>query len=164
MIADTGEQRFNALKDAQSPLAVAMIDIDHFKKINDQFGHDTGDYAIRHVASVLSQQLHGKHLIGRHGGEEFVAIIENAAAEAANRTVEHLRAAVENTAFQLKNDKRRITVSIGVGVLSPQDKSFDNLLLRADRALYAAKAAGRNRVVMDDVMPAEKISANYVPF
>ena len=164
MIADTGEQRFNALKDAQSPLAVAMIDIDHFKKINDQFGHDIGDQAIKHVATVVRQLLQSQHLIGRHGGEEFVAIFEDAEIAAAQVIAERLRSAIENAPFQLEKDAHRITVSIGVSVLSSQDKTFDNLLLRADRALYAAKAAGRNRVEMDDVMPAEKISANYVPF
>ena len=154
MIADTGEQRFSTLKDARNPLAVAMIDIDHFKKINDQFGHDIGDYAIKHVATVLNQQLRGEHMIGRQGGEEFVAIFENAAIETAQAAAERLRLAIENTPFELEKNAHKITVSIGVSVLSPVDKTFDHLLLRADRALYVAKAAGRNRVEIDFVASA----------
>jgi diguanylate cyclase (GGDEF)-like protein len=149
MIADTGKQRFDALKDSESSLAVAMIDIDHFKKINDQFGHDFGDQAIKHVAAVLRQQLHSQHLIGRHGGEEFVAILENTALESAHAAAERLRTAIEKTPMSVGGNVQEICISIGVSVLSPVDKTFDNLLLRADRALYSAKEAGRNRVEID---------------
>ena len=154
IIAETGKQRFNALKGSQTPLSVAMIDIDHFKKINDQFGHDVGDLAIKHVVSALSQQLRAIALLGRQGGEEFVAIFENSAIEAAEVAAEKLRFNIENTPFKLDASEHRITVSIGISALSSADKSFDNLLLRADRALYAAKAAGRNRVATDRMQSA----------
>lgn len=126
-----------------------MIDIDHFKRINDQFGHDIGDQAIKHVVFVLSQQLRGLYMLGRQGGEEFVAIFEKAAVEAAQAVAESLRSVIESTLFKLDSNEHQITVSIGISTLSPADKSFDNLLLRADRALYAAKVAGRNRVEID---------------
>lgn len=142
------EARFkHAKRSSSSALAVAAIDIDHFKSINDQYGHDVGDQALQHVAQVLAEQCRsGAHQIGRHGGEEFVAVFEVADQAEAVTAAERLRQAIEAQPLRYTSGSLSMTVSIGVGALQANDDRFDDLLQRADRALYSAKAKGRNRV------------------
>jgi len=147
-ITGTGASRFNAAQRSGAALAVAIIDVDHFKSINDRFGHDMGDRALKHLAAVLAHHCRGPHLVGRHGGEEFVAVLEDAGRAEAGAAAERLRLAVEQNPLAEGDLRLPITVSIGVGCIAPQDREFDDLLRRADKALYAAKSAGRNRVEM----------------
>jgi diguanylate cyclase (GGDEF)-like protein len=126
-------------------LALLMIDADHFKRINDAHGHECGDEALRTLARVLQKSLGENRLVGRLGGEEFVAVLRNTDEPAAMAHAEALRAAVEQTQFEVEGSPVALRVSVGVAMIEPDD-DFARLLRRADQALYAAKQAGRNRV------------------
>lgn len=145
-LAEAGERRFRAARDNGTPLAVAIIDIDHFKSINDRYGHDIGDRALKHVADLLERNCRVNELPGRQGGEEFVVVLTAADGEAALTAGERLRQAVAGSHFTEAGLSLPITVSIGIALLDADDDSFDRFLGRADTALYAAKANGRNRV------------------
>lgn len=151
-ITDSGTACFSdALRaGAGNGLAVAVIDIDHFKRINDQYGHDAGDVALKHVARVLAEHCRGPHRVGRQGGEEFVALFVTTDASQAQAGAERLRRAVESAPVTLAGETVTLTISVGVGVFNGQDTSYDQLVRRADLAVYAAKAGGRNRVVIAD--------------
>ncbi|MGP1609155.1 MAG: GGDEF domain-containing protein [Burkholderiales bacterium] len=123
-----------------------MIDIDHFKKINDRFGHAAGDRALRIVAGQLAGRLRPDDLLARYGGEEFVVVLPGTGAEAGHAIAEDLRTCIEGVAFRGQKQPLQITLSCGIALLkmgdTPED-AFD----RADRALYRAKHGGRNRCV-----------------
>lgn len=125
-----------------APLGIVMIDIDHFKRINDRFGHATGDMALRAVAAVLRARLRKSDIAARLGGEEFVLMLPGANAEDALRAASELVALVADTVFDTVG---RITISCGVAQMTPADAGVDAALRRADKALYEAKAEGRNR-------------------
>ncbi|MEO8384076.1 MAG: GGDEF domain-containing protein [Betaproteobacteria bacterium] len=145
----TGQSRFAAARRTGHKIAVAIIDIDHFKSFNDHFGHECGDQALKHVAALLAQNCRGPSLVGRLGGEEFVALFENAGTNEALAAAERLRASIEQAPVILSGETRRITVSIGISLIANDDNAFDDVLRRADRALYVAKSSGRNRVESD---------------
>jgi diguanylate cyclase (GGDEF)-like protein len=147
----TGEARFNAARRAGQRFAVAIVDIDHFKSINDRFGHEAGDHALKRVAAVLEANCRGPYMVGRQGGEEFVVLLEDASFADAAAAADRLREAVERMDVELNGATHRMTVSIGLGTMSAADEGYEDVLRRADRALYAAKAAGRNRVESGDV-------------
>jgi diguanylate cyclase (GGDEF)-like protein len=148
MIMSTGEARFGTARRNGTGLAVAVIDIDHFKKINDEFGHDAGDLALKQVANVLAQHCRGPNMVGRQGGEEFVALLDVAHASEARAAAERLRTAVASMPFVHGDARHAVSVSIGIGIIDAEDRSLDDLLRRADLALYQAKTLGRNRVEM----------------
>jgi diguanylate cyclase (GGDEF)-like protein len=125
-----------------SPLSLLMIDVDHFKSFNDIFGHPAGDAALQRVANAL-RVARPSDLVARYGGEEFAAILPATSRDGALLMAERMREAVENTPVLL----RKLTVSIGAGTLAPGCSDSARLIALADRALYAAKHAGRNRVV-----------------
>lgn len=150
-IMGTGEARFNAARRSGAGFAVAVLDIDHFKAVNDRFGHDTGDAALQHIAGILTRECRGPNMAGRQGGEEFVALFEDASGSQASLAAERLRRAVEAAEFLADGAPVKLSVSIGVGVIGAQDAQFADLLRRADQALLAAKACGRNRVVLSGV-------------
>lgn len=149
-ISSTGVTRFNTAQRSGAAFAAAVVDIDHFKTVNDRFGHDVGDLALRHVAAVLAQNCRGPNMVGRQGGEEFVALLEAETMDDAMVAAERMRAAVEGMPLQLNDaslpPQLPITVSIGIGQIAATDRHFDDVLRRADKALYAAKESGRNRV------------------
>jgi diguanylate cyclase (GGDEF)-like protein len=145
-ISTTGTARFNAARRVGAGVAVALVDVDHFKSINDRFGHSTGDAALCHVANLLASHCRGLNMVGRLGGEEFLAIFEDANAADAKIAAERLRAAIESTPFTAGGQTIAITASLGVAAIEESDERFDHMLDRADKALYAAKAGGRNRV------------------
>jgi diguanylate cyclase (GGDEF)-like protein len=129
-----------------TPLAVAVIDIDHFKSVNDQHGHAAGDHALRHVAAILAAAAPAGALVGRHGGEEFVTLLPHHDGEHARAVAEHLRSEIARQACVAGDRQLTLTVSIGIGIATAADRDHDDMLRRADDALYAAKANGRNRV------------------
>lgn len=141
-----GERRFANARDKPAGMALALIDIDHFKSINDRYGHDVGDLALKHVAAQLVSACREPELPARQGGEEFVVLFEGVDAAHAQAVGERLRRAVADTPFSSGELTLPLTVSIGVAVRTAADHDFDQLLRRADEALYAAKAGGRNRV------------------
>lgn len=129
------------------PFAVAVIDIDHFKAINDQHGHDAGDTVLQQVAALLRAQCRGEQVVGRQGGEEFVALLPEADRDGAAAVAERIRAAVAATPVAVGAATRlSLTVSIGVATAQHPGTNFDAILKQADIALYDAKASGRNCV------------------
>ncbi|HZV64128.1 MAG TPA: GGDEF domain-containing protein, partial [Telluria sp.] len=126
--------------------AVLMLDIDHFKTVNDEFGHATGDAVLRHMAGLMRAGQRKIDTLGRVGGEEFAVLLPGASLEAAAAYAERLRQSVAETPLVNEGREIAITVSIGIASIRPQDASADAALIRADRALYNAKDAGRNRV------------------
>ncbi|MCQ8782501.1 PleD family two-component system response regulator [Mangrovibrevibacter kandeliae] len=129
------------------PLALLIADIDHFKRINDEWGHDAGDMVLRQFAARLAESVRGSDLACRFGGEEFVVLMPEADHRAAEITAERLRQCVADTPFETGRGSIPVTVSSGYAVLSGEPDDADTLLKRADAGLYAAKRAGRNRVM-----------------
>ncbi len=123
-------------------LSLLMIDIDHFKSINDRFGHQVGDDMLRLVSGVLRTQVRTTDIVGRYGGEEFLVLMPDTGPEGALLVAEKVRRAVADKVIQ----PVPVTISIGVATTSEHDVTLDRTLSRADAALYAAKEAGRNRV------------------
>ncbi|MCZ8235279.1 MAG: diguanylate cyclase [Inhella sp.] len=129
-----------------SSLAVLVIDIDHFKQINDQHGHAVGDTALRHLGQVLRQHLRPYDLSGRLGGEEFCVVSADTDLEGARRSAERLRQASLVYGHDANGQPLGLTLSIGVAVVQADDQSPHDAIRRADAALYRAKQNGRNRV------------------
>lgn len=144
-----------------SGCAALMIDVDHFKAINDRFGHAEGDNVLATVAAVIASQLRTSDVLGRIGGEEFLIWLPETSIEAAMALAERLRAAVADLQFELGGDPQTITVSIGAAARTTADLQPEMLIRRADRALYVAKHAGRNRVAaLPEVASYAKVNAN----
>lgn len=128
-----------------NPCAVLLIDIDHFKAINDSLGHQAGDQCLRAVGAIIARNIRGLDRAGRIGGEEFVILMPETTSEMARTVGERLRTAIQTTELRHANGEP-VTASIGIAVASVSD-TVDSLLARADRALYQAKRQGRNRVI-----------------
>ena len=124
-----------------------ILDIDHFKQVNDRHGHLAGDAVLRHVAGVLQQRVRAQDIVGRYGGEEFLVVLPDTGLDGAQHLALQLCRAVQTTPCVWRSETIAVTVSIGVfgGRLEPQDH-WDLLLHAADSALYRAKEGGRNRV------------------
>ncbi len=133
----------------QKPLAVLMLDIDHFKQLNDTYGHEAGDVVLREVAAVMRQAVRSEDTVCRYGGEEFVVILPELATDDALTRAESIRHMVSELRIYNRGEAlREVTISIGVAVYPENGDSLDQLLGLADRALYEAKHLGRNRVVL----------------
>ena len=139
------DQEVNLWHQRGNSLSLAMLDLDHFKRINDGYGHLAGDKVLKIIASVLRKRLRASDFIARFGGEEFVMLMPNSSLTDALAAGEVLRAAIEACPFHFKGEPVTITVSMGVAQFQPGERS-DVALKRADAALYRAKAAGRNQV------------------
>jgi diguanylate cyclase (GGDEF)-like protein len=136
-----------ALRHAR-PMALVMLDIDHFKRINDQHGHPVGDRALGLFAQALQQTVRQPDLVGRYGGEEFCIVLPLSGADAAQAVDQRLREAVRRDVVPALGFD--MTFSAGVALARPDDQGLDDLIGRADRALYEAKQGGRNRLVADE--------------
>jgi diguanylate cyclase (GGDEF)-like protein len=129
------------------PYALLMLDMDHFKSVNDTCGHRAGDQVLCHVAAIVRARLRSQDLVGRYGGEEFVVLLPGTPAQGAAVLAERLREAVAQAPCECQGRPIPVTVSIGVcGARLESGDTWDQLIHAADQALYAAKAAGRNRV------------------
>ncbi len=141
------EEEFQNASQTKQPLAVIMIDIDHFKAINDHYGHDEGDRALIHVASLLKTSLRKHDIVARFGGEEFLVVLPRAIMKDAVIIAERIRKSVETTPLSVGNEPVHLTVSLGVaGIPAVWTNSKEELTKCADTALYEAKEKGRNRV------------------
>jgi diguanylate cyclase (GGDEF)-like protein len=130
------------------PLALALLDIDHFKRVNDQFGHAVGDRVLRDFGALLRQQLRGADLLARWGGEEFVVVLTGEGARRAAQIMDRLKRAVENHPWHRLSEGLALTTSVGLTLQHPSETPppWAQVVLRADQALYRAKASGRNQV------------------
>lgn len=130
-----------------SPSALIMLDIDHFKRVNDTYGHAVGDVVLKHLTATVSRELRKNDLLGRLGGEEFAVLLAGVDEPTALRRAEHLRLAIERQAVSVSDlGPIRFTVSLGICLLQQTDTSVEECLERADAALYHSKRTGRNRV------------------
>jgi diguanylate cyclase len=130
---------------SKTPCSVALIDLDWFKRVNDAYGHPTGDEVLRTFAITVFANIRHIDRFGRYGGEEFLLVLPDTPDGAAARIVDRLRAIVAELDWSAFSPGMRITISAGLATLKP-DESPDALLARADSALYSAKARGRNRI------------------
>lgn len=129
------------------PLSILMVDIDHFKRVNDSHGHMVGDQALKAVANALKDSLRNIDMVFRYGGEEFMALLSSTNCEAASMVGERLRTAVLGIQCLIENQAIELSVSLGCATLLPGE-SMDSLMRRADNALFVAKRDGRNRLSM----------------
>ncbi len=132
-----------------TPLALALLDLDNFKRVNDNHGHQTGDEVLRRVASRLLSAVRGDDAICRLGGDEFLVLMADTDAKVANRVAERIRHAITDTPVPTRDGAMAVSVSVGCTIRQPRDTAaVEALLERADQALMQSKAAGRNRVRM----------------
>ena len=141
------DHEINQWQQHGNTLLLAMLDLDHFKRINDNYGHLAGDKVLKIIASVLRKRLRGTDFIARFGGEEFVLLMPDTVPTAGAKLLEKLRASIEACPFHFKGEPVTITISMGMTAFKPGEYS-DLVLKRADQALYRAKHAGRNQVAL----------------
>ena len=145
-VTEKGTAMFDQADGAVSGFAVAVVDIDHFKAINDAYGHEVGDQALIHTANLLRRETRADDMVGRSGGEEFTVLFQGVDSTRASVTAERMRRALEAAEFVAEGQVIPITVSAGISARLDGDHSFEDVLRRADKALYLAKSRGRNRV------------------
>lgn len=135
-----------------SEFALILFDVDHFKRVNDEYGHDVGDGVLKFLAEIVRSQLRKSDIVARWGGEEFLVLVPEADADTAVAIAEKLRCAVESGQFPRQ---LHITISLGVS-LARRNDSANSLVKRADQALYRAKQTGRNRVILEAPEPPQQ--------
>ncbi|RGP53321.1 diguanylate cyclase [Pseudomonas abyssi] len=140
-------------KRSHAPVSVAMIDIDHFKNVNDSYGHACGDNVIRALSNMLRQRLRKVDRLGRYGGEEFVAVLPGCNSDDAYQLLESIREAFNALQFSSGGQQFHCSFSAGISACEADAWADEELLERADRALYRAKQSGRNRLCRDDGVP-----------
>lgn len=145
-LRDAGERAVAASARDRSKLSLLLMDLDHFKKINDSSGHAAGDEVLQRLAKRLQGAFRGADAVVRFGGEEFVVLLHGSDGDGATAAAEALRQAVQEVALPLTCNLRRLTASVGIAVYPEDGRSLDELLAAADRAMYSAKHRGRNRV------------------
>jgi diguanylate cyclase (GGDEF)-like protein len=143
---ELAEQAFRQAQRYNHSLSALMIDADHFKQVNDQYGHLIGDQVLQNLAGVLKRSLRDADILGRYGGEEFAILLPETDLDAAARSAERLRLSVADSPAVTEKGSIPITISLGVACLRGADEQIDQLINRADQALYLAKGAGRNQV------------------
>ena len=148
---------------SKTPISCLFVDIDHFKKINDTYGHQTGDQVLRHVAQIIREQVRAIDIVARYGGEEFTVILLQSGANKAWEIAERIRTTIERGNYYSDSGQRiPLTASIGINTLLPEDSHTDfkavakQFVERADQALYAAKNSGRNRTVCSSILADRK--------
>jgi diguanylate cyclase (GGDEF)-like protein len=138
--------KFDLAKRYQRPLSLLMLDVDHFKKVNDTYGHQTGDHVLTQLSAVMKDSLRSTDIISRIGGEEFAIILPETSLEKTIEFTERLLNTIRNTKINVEPDTSfNITVSIGVATVPPVSSGLDTVMKKADDALYKAKSEGRDR-------------------
>jgi diguanylate cyclase (GGDEF)-like protein len=141
------EKEFERAMRYHRPLAVIMLDIDHFKLVNDTYGHQVGDQVLQSVAKICSRLIRKVDFLGRYGGEEFTILLPETKGQHAFNAAERLRKAVASSGVETPQGRVTVTVSVGVSTIEEgKGTSLESLLDLADRALFTAKQDGRNRV------------------
>lgn len=144
---DRSEEGFSLAKRHQEPFSFVMMDIDHFKRVNDQYGHHAGDIALKRFVNCVSGMIRYEDIFGRIGGEEFCIAMNKTPRDFAFSSAERIRKTIEAMDISAENNKFRITVSIGLSESEKGDQELISVRERADKALYMAKDYGRNQVV-----------------
>jgi diguanylate cyclase (GGDEF)-like protein len=147
------QEEFDRAQRYKNDLALLLIDIDHFKGINDTYGHEIGDMVLRYCGSLILEKVRGPDIVCRYGGEEILIIAPMIKSAGALSMAERIRTSISIHKFVLSSENNQqiqiqITVSIGVTCLNPQIKSINNFIVEADKAMYKAKENGRNRVIL----------------
>jgi len=149
---DAGPAQVAGRLERREPCCIAMLDIDHFKKLNDTYGHEIGDRVLQAVGAKLARQLEGSgHLLARLGGEEFSVLMVGLGVEEATALCETLRCEIESLRVALDDQDLNVTISIGLAEIAGRE-SFSNYLAAADQLLYLAKSYGRNRVYSEAML------------
>jgi diguanylate cyclase (GGDEF)-like protein/PAS domain S-box-containing protein len=145
---ELAQTEFERARRYKRPLSMMIFDIDHFKRVNDAYGHPIGDQVLRAIANLCREQLREADPVGRYGGEEFIALIVETSPENALRAAERLRQAVENLTTITGKGEIKVTISVGVAGMNKHAPNLETLINRADQAMYVAKHKGRNRVML----------------
>jgi diguanylate cyclase (GGDEF)-like protein len=146
-LLELAKHEFERTRRYHHPLSALMIDLDHFKHVNDTYGHPIGDQALIALANCCKQNLRPSDLFGRYGGEEFLVLLPETPHDQAMEVAERLRSQIEQITLRTEKGPVRFTASVGIATMTEQDNiDLDHLIIQADDALYEAKGAGRNRV------------------
>ena len=140
------EQHLLTMRKKLGSLTLFMLDLDHFKAINDTHGHQVGDAVLQHVSMLMRQESRNNDIVGRYGGEEFIMLLTDVDAESAIRIAERIRMTIHQNTLSINNLHVKLTASIGVASAAEVNGSLDRLIALADARLYVAKRQGRNRV------------------
>lgn len=149
-VKDEAQLLFNLARRYETHIAIVMLDMDHFKQINDRYGHVTGDQVLKSVATHIQANIREVDVFGRYGGEEFVLILPGMTLDNAAKAMERLRQCVAELRFDGPHDRFQATCSMGISAYDIRHTSFEDAIKDADLALYRAKAAGRNRVMVHE--------------
>jgi diguanylate cyclase (GGDEF)-like protein len=142
----------NEASENAASFSVLVLDIDHFKNINDQYGHSAGDQVLQQVAEVINMNIRQDDIAARWGGEEFLIILPYADETKAYCAGERIRSAIERSNFQINGSENiQLSVSVGISAADTFERDYNNVVLRADQGMYEAKFAGRNRTVIKSV-------------
>jgi diguanylate cyclase (GGDEF)-like protein len=133
-------------RESKGTLIIGLIDLDHFKSINDRFGHAVGDQLLQRFSAALRSSLHTREIFGRYGGEEFLVLFPDCSLEQARQAADRLRGALRDQRMRVEDQDVAVTMSLGLASYEPGDVLFDQVARRADIALYVAKTQGRDRV------------------
>ena len=145
-LAEIEYQRFQRYK---HPLTVMLLDIDHFKQVNDRYGHLAGDHVLRHIANECRKLLRGSDQFARYGGEEFISLLIETTHESAVETAERIRGQIEKSEIEFKGMAIPLTISIGLAFAEDDPNiNLEKMIDRADKALYQSKENGRNKVTV----------------
>jgi len=147
---EEGKKYFDKSKNEHSTFCVAMIDIDDFKRVNDTFGHDVGDIAIKTIANILKEKTKGDDIVARFGGEEFAVILKDISLENSIKMFESICKEVSEKKIYIEDDKS-INITVSIGITNKKEESLQKMLKVADERLYIAKNSGKNKVVYEDV-------------
>jgi diguanylate cyclase (GGDEF)-like protein len=160
---EAAEQKITAAARFDKKLSVLVIDIDHFKKVNDTWGHDVGDVVIKGLGEILKRQKRATDMVARFGGEEFIVLCEETNDKGAMLLAERIREELEKTAFHTEKASIKVTCSVGIATLSDGVKSWETMFKAADDALYVSKRSGRNRATASVPKATESAARHKVP-
>ncbi len=142
-----GVELFNKSRLLGHPLAIIVFDIDFFKKINDGFGHPAGDYVLKELARIVREGLiRGNDYFARYGGEEFCLLLMGSPLKQVEEICERIRRTIQDSNFVFEGHKMEVTISAGYSMITSEDKSWNDIFGRSDKAMYQSKKTGRNRV------------------
>jgi diguanylate cyclase (GGDEF)-like protein len=147
-LLEIAAQKIRSARRFNKPLSILVCDIDHFKRVNDTYGHDTGDQVIKGFADVMRRVKRDIDVVARIGGEEFVFLCEETADKGALQLAERIRSELEAARFTTEDGELRVTASVGVATFPAAGQDWESIFKAADEALYASKRGGRNRVTL----------------